>query len=181
MFLRPSGWSYETGATGGIGIAELAISGGTVVLNDPSGTQKDFWYGGLGAGIGVGARFGKHRVPPLLIKKTAVAGAGSIKAFPSGGKIYMTDAFKGSELAESDIKGGTLYFDAGFGLGVGIGGTMMILGMEALPMINSIVNPLAGFLGEDAIRNAPAVLVMAGVNLGPQAGAGIAALVGCLR
>ncbi|MBA8879503.1 hypothetical protein [Phyllobacterium myrsinacearum] len=181
MFLRPSGWNYETGATGGLGIGYVIGSGGKIILNDPSGTQKNFWYGGIGGGIGEEARLGKFKAPVFKIKGKAIGAAGSSTSYPSGGVVYMTDAFKGKELAESDIQGATVYIDAAAGLIIGLSGSAMLLGIEPLPLMMGLSNPAMMLIANVAILRAPAVLVMGGVNVGLQAGAGIGALVGYLR
>lgn len=36
MLLEPSDWTYATGATGAVGIAFVAASGGAVYLADPA-------------------------------------------------------------------------------------------------------------------------------------------------
>ncbi|MBA8901703.1 MULTISPECIES: hypothetical protein [unclassified Phyllobacterium] len=181
MFLRSSAWSYETGSTGGLAIGYAVGSGGKIFLHDPSGVQKSFWYGGLGGGIGEEARLGKFKAPTFKIKGSSVGAAGSLTSYPSWGKVYMTDAFKGTELAESDIRGATVYIDAAAGIVAGFSGSAMILGIDPLPLIIGLTNPLMMMYAQFAIWRAPAVLIMGGVNVGFQAGMGIGALAGYLR
>lgn len=181
MFLRQSGWSYETGSTGGLGIGPILGSGGKVILNDPSGTKKNFWYGGLGGGFGEEARLGKLKIPPLKIKGKTIGGSGSSTSYPSKGMVFMTDTFKGSELTESDIQGATVYIDAAAGILMGLSGSAMLLGINPLPLMVGLSNPtFYPIAGITAIR-APAVLIMGGYSVGLQAGAGIGLMVGYLR
>ncbi|VWC53069.1 hypothetical protein BLA23254_08101 [Burkholderia lata] len=78
---------------------------------DPAGKETDFYYGGVGVGIGFGLRLPKIKpprfsLPEIKIPKIAgreVEGAGSAKSFDSAGLIYMAPAFHGTELAESDF------------------------------------------------------------------------------
>ncbi|MCA3935405.1 hypothetical protein, partial [Burkholderia sp.] len=131
--LRPSNWSYKTGATGGVSIEFVVASGGTIVLADPAGKETDFYYGGVGVGIGFGLRLPKIKLPrfslpEIKIPKIAgreVGGAGSAKSFDSAGLIYMAPAFHGAELAESDFQGATVYLDGGVGIGYGKAGSAM--------------------------------------------------------
>lgn len=137
--LRPSNWSYKTGATGGVSIEFVVASGGTIVLADPAGKETDFYYGGVGVGIGFGLRVPKIKLPQfslpeIKIPKIArheVGGAASAKSFDSAGLIYMAPAFHGTELAESDFQGATVYLDGGVGIGYGKAGSAMILGINS--------------------------------------------------
>lgn len=187
--LRPSKWTYTTGATGGVSIEFLVASGGTIVLNDPAQHEQDFHYGGIGVGLGFGAKLPKIKLPKMTLPELRlprvagreVGGAGSTKSFPSSGSVYMTSAFRGNELARSNIQGGTVYVDAGAGLFVGEAGSAMLLGINPAMLALGITNPGFAWLMQQAIARAPAVLVMHGLTAGVQAGAGVGLLVGYLH
>lgn len=187
--LRPSQWTYETGATGGISVEFVVASGGTIVLHDPARKEEDFWYGGLGVGIGIGLKLPKIKlpkmtIPEIKIPKVAgreVGGAGSAKSFPSSGAVYMTSSFEKQELTRSDIQGATLYVDAGAGLIVGHAGSAMLLGMNSALLAMGLSNPAMSFLMIEAIQHAPAVLLMHGWTGGLQAGGGVGLLAGYLH
>jgi hypothetical protein len=187
--LRLSKWTYTTGATGGVSIEFVVASGGTIVLNDPAQQEQDFHYGGIGVGLGFGAKLPKIKLPKmtlpeLRLPKVAgreVGGAGSAKSFPSSGSVYMTNAFRGDELTRSNIQGGTIYVDAGAGLFVGEAGSAMLLGINPAMLTLGIMNPGFAWLLHDAIAHAPAVLVMHGLTAGVQAGAGVGLLAGYLH
>lgn len=186
---RHSDWIYRTGATGGVSFEIAVASGGTIVLADPAGKLVDFYYGGLGIGYGLGLRIPKIKlprfsIPEIKIPKIAgheVGGAGSIKAFDSGGRIYMTSAFNGKELSKSDFQGATVYLDGGIGVGYGKAGTAMLLGINSAQLALGLSSPAMMWLAENAIANAPVALVMGGTTVGVIAGAGAGILVGYLH
>jgi hypothetical protein len=187
--LRRSNWSYRTGATGGVSVEFVVASGGTLVLDDPEKQERDFHYGGIGVGLGVGFRVPKIKlpklsVPELRIPKIAgheVGGAGSLKSFDSDGLIYMTPSFRGTELTASDIQGGTVYVDGGIGLIYGKGASAMLLGINSAMLALGLSNPGFVWLAEEAIAHAPAILLMGGTTVGLQAGLAAGILVGYLH
>ncbi|MDR5741429.1 MULTISPECIES: hypothetical protein [unclassified Caballeronia] len=179
FLLRPSEWSYSTGATGGVCADVVVASGGSIVLSDPDAKDEAFYYGGIGAGMGVGIKIPRLKLPGLNGKE--VGGAGSAKSFPSGGAIFMTDAFRGSELSRRDIQGATVYVDAGGGLLLGAGGSVMFLGINSAELILGLSSPGMLYLAERAIAQAPALLVMGGITAGLQAGLGVGLLAGYLH
>lgn len=165
-----SKWKFNTFGTGGVGVGFVAASGGTIVLDDPSGKSVDFWYGGAGAGVSIGLKIGKFKVD---LPGTATVGP---KSFPSTGKMYVLDNLENDELSKDDIQGPCAFFEAGGGVVVGASGTAMYVGLDAklMPML-----ALPGY-GQVFINSAKGLLLMAGVNEGFQAGAGAAGLVGYL-
>jgi hypothetical protein len=185
MYLRDSRWSYITAANGGLGAGFIVASGGNIDLADPSGATQSFWYGGIGGGLSVGLKLPK--VPKFAIRKVSIGAAGALKAFPSTGKVYMTDAFQGDELAREDLCGMTMFLDGGGGLAAGLGGTAMLLGMDGSGLAATLAHSITSTVGihiaaiDHAIHRAPALLVMAGVNVGLVAGAGAGGLLGYLR
>jgi hypothetical protein len=187
--LRPSKWSYKTGATGGASVEFVVASGGTIVLADPGGQESDFYYGGVGVGLGFGLRVPKIKLPrfslpELKIPKIAgheVGGAGSLKSFDSAGLVFMAPAFQGAELSRSDFQGATIYLDGGLGIGYGKAGTAMLLGINPAQLALGLSSPALTWLAENAISQAPAVLLMGGTTVGLLAGAGAGILVGYLH
>lgn len=198
-YLRPSKWNYQTGATGGVGIEFVVASGGLIVLHDPAGQEQDFHYGGVGVGLSAGLKIPKIKLPKFTIPEIkmpkiggrSVGGAGSTKDFTSAGSVYMTSAFQGQELTRADFQGGTIYVDAGAGLIVGYAGSAMLLGMNASLLALGAGPGLAMamaagpagliWLVEQAIESAPAVLLMHGWTVGPQAAVGAGILAGYLH
>lgn len=178
MSLRLSGWTYDTGATAGAGVAFVAAAGGHIWLKDPAGRSNSFWYGGAGVGASV---FRIPRIPDFKIKSRSVAGVGSATSLPSYGRIYMTPSFRRSELRRSDLMGATVFVDGGGGLVVGWSGTAMLVGINTALLAAGMASPPLNFLATQAITNAPAIILMTGMTVGLQAGAGIAGLVGYLR
>ncbi|WP_431820156.1 hypothetical protein [Burkholderia sp. F1] len=187
--LRSSKWNYQTGSTGGVSIEFVIASGGDIALKDPGGHRVDFYYGGIGVGIGGGIRLSKIKVPKFAlpdIKMPKIAGremggAGSLESFDSGGFVFMTSAFRGAELSKSDFHGATVYIDAGGGLGYGKAGSAMILGINPAKLALGLSTPAMAWLAEEAIAQAPAVLVMYGTTVGLIAGWGAGILVGYLH
>lgn len=125
-----SQWTYNTGAAG---LAVIAASGGAVYLNDPAQKTHRMLFGGLGAGLSLGFRI--PRMPSPKVRGNALAGAGSVTDFPSGGRSMRSDKI-GRKLQRGDFRGAVLFVDA------------------------------------------TGVLMMAGMNVGVQAGGGVAGLVG---
>lgn len=174
MTLRPSKWGYDTGSTGGIGVGALLASGGKFLLTDPTEQDQEFTYAGTGIGSGRTVGFLKIfdiGLPKFLHLPREVAGTGSTLDYTSSGSVYMTSAFRGSELKRSDFVGGTIYIDAGVGvIADGYSATIMLLGMNSALMMMGISMPQLPFF-KLAINEAPAVLVMRGFNTGLQSGA----------
>jgi hypothetical protein len=187
--LRSSKWNYQTGSTAGVSIEFVVASGGDIALKDPGGQRVDFHYGGIGLGMGGGIRLSKIKVPKFALPDVKVpriagremGGAGSLESFNSGGFVYMTSAFRGSELSRSDFQGATVYVDAGGGLGYGKAASAMILGINPAKLALGLSSPAMAWLAEAAIAEAPAVLIMYGTAVGMIAGWGAGVLVGYLH
>ena len=178
MSLRTSAWTYDTAATAGAGVAFVAAAGGHVFLKNPAGQSESFWYGGVGVGASL---FRIPRIPDLKIKSRSIAGGMATQDMPSFGKVYMTPAFAGSELKRSDFQGATVFVDGGGGLIVGWSGTALLVGIDATMLALGLSSPALSIFASNAIAAAPAVILMTGMNIGAQAGAGIAGLIGYLR
>lgn len=176
MFFEPSAWEYKTGATGSVGIAFVAVSGGAIYLTDPSGSIQRFGFGGLGAGLSFGVKIPK--VPKLTIRGKGIAGAASTKDFRSGGLVVKSAKLGRRELTAADIRGAVVFAEGGFGLIGGAAGTAMMFGINPVMLGMGISNPALSFLTSRAISDANGAVVFAGLNVGAQAGAGVAGLIG---
>src|SRR5438132_7895342 len=85
---RESAWKFVTfGSGGGSGGAavQFGANAGVIVMKDPTGNQADFWYGGVGAGIGFG---GKIKLGKINVRLKGGGSAGPT-AFPSTGIVYL--------------------------------------------------------------------------------------------
>jgi hypothetical protein len=178
MFYEASQWSYDTGATGGLGIGYFAASGGAVYLKAPDGSPQRFIFGGIGAGLSGKIKIPKVKLPNVAIKGKAVAGAFSTKSLPSGGLIFRSAKFGNRELTVHDIRGAVLFIEGAAGLIVGVSGDAMLFGMNPLMLATGLANPAMSFLTAQAMADAAGVMLFGGINVGVQAGYGIAALVG---
>ncbi|MCW0082679.1 hypothetical protein [Burkholderia pseudomallei] len=172
--LRTSDWIYDTGATGGSGLGFLLASGGTIYLKDPTGKEEQFYYGGVG--LGLGRMIGIPKIPDISLPKNLhiphePSATGAATSFTSTGGVYMTSAFRGKELKRSDLTGGTVYIDAGFGIiADGMSVSIILLGLNMAFLMMSVAMPQMPFF-RAAVHEAPAVLVMAGFSVGMQSGA----------
>ena len=101
-------------------------------------------------------------------------------AFPSAGILYVLDTCKGNDLTQSDIRGGRLFVEIGGGPVTGISATAILLGLAPAWLLAVAASEFAVAIDANLLRSASGVLVMGGVNLGPQAGAGAEAFVGGL-
>lgn len=186
---RPSKWTYYTGATGGANLEFIVASGGKVVLKDPSGTQVSFYYGGAGIGAGMGITLSKIKIPHFVLPDIKlpkilghdIGGAGSLESYFSVGEIFMTPAFRGSELTRSDFQGGAVYIDIGLGLIYGRSASAMLLGIHAAKLATGLSNPSSAWLAEEAIFEAKALLLMYGASTGLVAGGGVGILAGNMQ
>lgn len=182
LSLRESKWDFDASATGGFGMGLLSASGWKIVINDPWKQAHEFLYSGFGLTI-LNIPIPRIKIPPLPILNREASGFGSTENFASKGYLYMTDSFHGEELAKSDIQGGTIYLDAGAGLLAGYGLSVMLLGINSSFLIPWFVNPgIFANLASNAIRSAPALLIMHGQSEGLIASVGGAgAMIGHLQ
>jgi len=176
---KASSWQFETYGSAGLGLGFLAGTGGHVILKDTSGTPNSFWYGGLGAGLSAGLKLpkiGKFSIKTTRGPLTGSLGPGS---FPSAGKLYMTDQFKGAEFKKSDIQGICAFVEIGGGIIAGSSGMAMLINLNPAFLVASLVSPLGGaYL---LLTSAKGILLMAGVNAGLQAQIGITGSLGYLH
>jgi hypothetical protein len=175
---RQSKWTFITAGNAGINIDIFAVSGGQIVLSDPKNKVVRFNYGGAGAGIGLGFKLpkvGKIEFRPKPLGK-AISGAVGPESFPNHGIVYITEFFKGAELAQSDISGACMFIDGGAGLVAGYSTTIMLLGIDPTVLVANLALPLLDIV---AVRARPnAVLLIRGPNVGLQFGAGVAGFLG---
>lgn len=171
--LRKSHWTYDTSATGGGGFGFLLASGGTIYLKDPTGKEEQFYYGG--AGMGLGQLIEIPKIPDISLPKQLriphePSATGAATSFTGTGGIYMTSAFQGKELKRSDLTGGAIYIDAGFGIiADGMNVSIMLLGLNMAFLMMGVAMPHMPFF-RAAAHEAPAVFVMAGFSIGMQSG-----------
>ncbi len=175
---RPSAWQFVTFGSGGLSLGVVAAEGGTVVLQSPSNREETFYYGGVGAGLSVGLRIPRIGRVQINTPRGPLTGSGGPTAFPSTGRLLITDSFHGQELALSDIQGPCLFTEVGGGILAGASACAMYVG------INPLVLPLLSmpsFGPQLVINSANGLLLMAGVNVGLQAQIGGAIYLGYLR
>jgi hypothetical protein len=183
---KESAWQFITSSSGGIGVEFVAAEGGAIYLSDPRKTRQAFRYGAAGAGISCGLKLpkiGKIDLPKIQGK--SVGGVAAPAAFTNAGKIYILDSFSDNELSRSDITGVCMFVKVGGGLIGGGSATAMVLGMDAVWLAGTLATidvsqDLAMYAAQRLLESATAILVMAGFNVGLQAGAGAAGFLGAL-
>ncbi|WP_321818263.1 MULTISPECIES: hypothetical protein [unclassified Paraburkholderia] len=157
--LRESNWKYDTGAGGGGGIDVVLASGGVVVLDPPTGQPEQFAYAGVGMGITFPIlkwlKLGKLELPKLNVQGRSVGASGATKGFDSSGKVYMTEAFRGTELEIRNFEGGVIYVDWSLGYLAGWSGTFMLAGIDPRLMKLATVPVAGAAFMRQAIMSAP--------------------------
>lgn len=186
--VNESKWLYQTASGGGLTVALVAGSGGSIILRSPQGKDVSYRYGGLGVGAGFGARLPRFGKVNIQVKGKSVGGAGAAEAFPSTGKVFVSDALRSSDLTEDDITGPCMYTEVGAGLVVGGSATALLFGLDpkllamAVALNSSPVTSIiaSSRVNEQLMRSAKGALVMAGMNAGVQAGGGAVIYMGYL-
>lgn len=175
--LVPSQWTYDTGATGGVGIGFIAGAGGALYFRGPGGEQQIFHFGALGAGLSFGVKLPK--LPKPQIRGKGLSGAGSVTQLPSVGRLWKRSWFGQRELTRNDIQGAIVFLEGALGLGVGGSGDVMLFGINSAALAGAAAASriMPGLL-DDALNTATGAVAFVGVNVGLQAGGGIAGLVG---
>ena len=139
-------------------------------------------------GVGFGARLPRFGKINIQIKGKSVGGAGAAEAFPSTGKVFVSDALVSRDLTSDDITGPCMYTEVGVGLGIGGSATALLFGLDpkllALSMALS-ANPATSLIASTLVnqrlaKSAKGAVVMAGMNAGLQAGGGAAIYIGYL-
>jgi hypothetical protein len=168
-----------------VGVEFLTAEGGILFLKDPQGSVQAFHYGAAGAGLAFGLKLpkiGKLNLPKIKGKEVGAVMAPN--AFPNGGRIYVLDNFRGSELRRSDITGVCMFLEVGLGLGGGGSASAMIFGMNPAligVIAETMVLPPLMVLAETALlASATGILIFGGYNVGLQAGGGGAVYIGGL-
>ncbi|WP_122564710.1 hypothetical protein [Pseudomonas viridiflava] len=186
--VNESRWLYQTASGGGLTVVMVAGSGGSIILRSPQGEDVSYRYGGVGVGVGFGARLPRFGKINIQIKGKSVAGAGAAEAFPSTGKVFVSDALVNRDLTSDDITGPCMYTEVGVGLVVGGSATALLFGLDPKLLALSVAlssNPATSLIASSTVnrqlaRSAKGAVVMAGVNAGLQAGGGAAIYMGYL-
>lgn len=114
--------------------------------------------------------------------------AGAAEAFPSFGKVFVSDALVSRDLTEDDITGPCIYTEVGGGLVVGGSATALLFGLDPKLLALSVAlnaSPAAsiiaaGTVNRQLLQSAKGAVVMAGMNADAQAGGGAAIYMGYL-
>ncbi|MCI0994453.1 hypothetical protein HNO91_20770 [Pseudomonas corrugata] len=186
--LNESRWVYQTASGGGLTVAVVAGSGGSIILRSPQGEDVSYRYGGVGVGAGFGARLPRFGKVNIQIKGKSVGAAGAAEAFPSFGKVFVSDALAGRDLTSDDITGPCLYTEVAGGLVVGGSATALLFGLDPKLLALSVAlsaSPATSIIASSTVnrqlmQSAKGALVMAGMNAGVQAGGGAAIYIGYL-
>lgn len=179
LILRGSGWQYVTAASGGLAIGYVAAGGGSITVRPPGGQDVALYYGGAGGGLGIGAKL--PRIPKVNISLKGKTVTGAAEAFPSTGQVYVSDAVGGRDLMRSDFTGPCMYVEVAAGLIAGGSGTAMLFGLSPAWLAAMVAAPQAGaILQYKLLESARGAILMAGINAGLQAGAGVAGYIGAL-
>ncbi|MGY2286590.1 hypothetical protein [Pseudomonas gingeri] len=186
--VNESHWQYQTASGGGLSVALLAGSGGSIILRSPQGENVSYRYGGVGVGVGFGARLPRFGKINIQVKGKSVGGVGAAEAFPSTGKVYVSDALVSRDLTSDDITGPCLYTEVGLGLVVGGSATALLFGLD--PKLLALAaavssNPATSVIASATVnrqllQSARGAVVMAGMNAGVQAGGAAAIYMGYL-
>ncbi|WP_147309945.1 hypothetical protein [Paraburkholderia sp. BL6669N2] len=149
-------------------------------VKDQAGMSHKYAFTGFGMGktwaLSSALHLSKFALPKIMVKKNELGGAGATTDFPSWGTVFLTDAFKGTDLTDpKSLKGGSVYLEGAGGYLFGASGSLMILGINRSLLVMGIAKP--DFIGT-AIRTAPAALISGGFNEGLQDSAGGAYLFG---
>jgi len=186
--VNESRWQYQTASGGGLTVALVAGSGGSIILRSPEGKDVSYRYGGIGVGAGFGARLPRFGKVNIQIKGKSVGAAGAAEAFPSFGKVFVSDALLSRDLTEDDITGPCMYTEVGGGLVVGGSATALLFGLDPKLLALSVAlnaSPATSIIAASTVnrqllQSAKGAVVMAGMNAGVQAGGGAAIYMGYL-
>jgi hypothetical protein len=141
-------------------------------LDPNSDRNVKFRYGAYGAGAGIGFKLPKLGHLPLP------GAVGSSESFASGGYVYLTPQFKGTELAAADFNGGCCFLEFAAGAAWGLSGYAMTVGMDLAALVAGAANP-TGL--PQALWTAAAYIFFGGTTFGLQASAGGMSFVGYMH
>jgi hypothetical protein len=180
---RESKWNFVTSNGAGLGVGPLAGEAGSITLVEPDSAQQvKFFYAGMGGGMSFGFKLPK--IGKIEVKGKGKAGGGNLSSetLPSGGRVYLTTTFKGSELTRRDIGGAIAFVEVTGGLIAGGAAAAMIFGMNPAWVAAAAAAPFLGpsYLWHHALTSASGILVWAGLNVGIQGGVGGAAYLGLM-
>ncbi|MCJ8204722.1 hypothetical protein [Pseudomonas sp. RGM2987] len=186
--VNASRWEYQTASGGGLTVALVAGSGGSIILRSPEGKDVSYRYGGVGVGAGFGARLPRLGKINIQVKGKSVGAAGAAEAFPSFGKVFVSDALASRDLTEDDITGPCMYTEVAAGLVVGGSATALLFGLDPKLLALSVAlnaSPATSIIAASTVnrqllQSAKGAVVMAGMNAGVQAGGGAAIYLGYL-
>lgn len=171
--LNESRWRYVTASGGGVTVAFLAGSGGSITLLSPEGENVSFRYGGVGGGIGLGMRLPRFGKVNLNVKGKSVGGAGALEALPSTGTVLVADGLVGRDLSRGDFTGPCMYVELGAGVIAGGSGTAILFGLDpkllaavALASASPLTAALGASMSRQLLQSSRGALLMAGVNVG---------------
>jgi hypothetical protein len=177
---RESQWKFVTCNGFGLSVGIIAGEGGTITLKEPGGGgEVKFYLGGIGAGVSVGVKLPKLKIPKINAGKIS-GGVGSLEAMTSGGRVYMAPTFGGTELTRRDIRGGCCFIEGNAGFAWGGAADGMIFGMNPILLAAAVAAPTLPAVMQHALSTATGLMAWAGVNFGFQAGIGVAGYVGML-
>jgi hypothetical protein len=180
MIKKESAWQFVTSSSGGVGVEFFLAEGGAIYFKDPSGVAVSYTYGAAGAGLAFGLKLPKVGKLQLQVKGKTVGGGVAPAAFPNTGKLYILDSFAGNELKRSDMTGCCMFVQAGGGVIGGGSAYAMVLGMNPIYLVGMTFTPLMLLAETKLLQSATALLLMAGLNVGVQAGGGAGAFIGGL-
>ncbi|WP_460418596.1 hypothetical protein [Pseudomonas sp. microsymbiont 2] len=184
--LSVSDWKYKSASGGGLAVMFAAASGGMLTLTDPNKAEQQFRYGSLGVGVGAGAHLPRVGKINLLVRGKSVGAVGTNEDFPAIGTVLVADSVAGRGLDRDDFKGGCLFLDGGLGLVGGAAGSGVLFGLDPklLLLSTAAVGAGGGISPQHSLvpllRSAKGVILSAGLNIGVQAGGGLALTVGGL-
>lgn len=183
-----SAWTFDTSATGGVGLEFIAVQGGSIWLKDPRQASVRLRMLAAGAGLTYGLKLPKiGRLPSPKIGGKAVGGAIGPKFFPSAGLIWKTAACRGQDLVHDDFCGPVVFIEGGASL-VAVAGAvdLMLLGFDKMAYAESLagvgmsVPGLEGLLVDRALSTVKAVMLCGGISATFGANLGVAGMTGAI-
>jgi len=196
-----SAWKCTDSISGGAKVI-LSVTGGAIELQPPgSKSTKALWYGGAGAGAGVGFKIPTSGSLAMRAFNEAVSATG----MPLSGGLVLKNNRHG-ELADSDFQGLSLLTDTAAGLMLGVSGFCMLLGVQEKIFAKSVAKAavtaavpamaIAGLVAaaamsvankkapvnftdngfKDVLDNSKGMILIGGIGL--QLGAGISGYIG---
>ena len=134
-----SAWKCTDSVSGGAKLI-VSVTGGIIELVAPgSKTPKRLWYGGAGAGAGVGFKIPTSGSLAMRAFNEATAASG----LPLSGSLVLKNN-KHGELNDSDFEGLALLIDSAAGLMLGVTGFVMVFGVPVLKFLSAAVETAAG-------------------------------------